>query len=393
MPLRIVADENMPLTEVLFGDLGEVRRVGGRTLTRSDLTVADVLLVRSVTRVDRELLEGTPVRFVGSATIGTDHVDLDWLKHQGITFAAAPGCNATSVVQYVLSVLALWCLDNGRAGCGPEGLRAGIVGGGNVGGRLASVLARLGVDVIVSDPPRQQAGLGTPGRYGSLDDVLSCDLISLHTPLTRSGPWPTLHLLDDTRLDRLDQRQLLINSGRGPVIDNSALNRRLQASGAPRVALDVWEREPQLSVELASRCWLASPHIAGYSAEGKARGTFMVYEALCRELGAEAQATLAPLLPTPDVTEVTVNLDDESPWQAVSRALLTGYDPSADDQRLRATLSLPAEQRWAAFDQLRKHYPLRREPDSLAVRLHGGSAGTRTKTARMLRAVGFMVAD
>lgn len=392
MALRIVADENMPLTEALFGGLGEVCRVNGRTLTRADLRDADVLLVRSVTRVNRALLEDTPVRFVGSATIGTDHIDLNWLAQQGIAFAAAPGCNAGSVVQYVLSVLTLWCRETGRADRGLEGLRVGVVGAGNVGGRLASVLTRLGAEVLVSDPPRQQAGLATAGRYGTLDQVLSCDVISLHTPLTERGPAPTLYLLNDAGLDRLDEQQLLINSGRGPVIDNVALTRRLLAPKAPRVALDVWEQEPDLSVELASLCWLATPHIAGYSAEGKARGTLMVYEALCRTLSLEASASLAPLLPVPAVTELVVDLDVESPWRAVSRALLTGYDPGADDQRLRETLSLPSGQRWAAFDQLRKNYPLRREPDSLTVQLCGGAGSARTDAARLLRAAGFRVA-
>lgn len=382
----IVADENMPLVAEYFGSLGTVRRVNGRQLRKQDLMDADVLLVRSVTAVNKALLDGTPVRFVGTATIGTDHIDTDWLVQQGIRFAAAPGCNAASVVQYVLSLLVLHAqfrhLDT------LTGLKAGIVGAGNVGGRLAATLEALGVEVVVSDPPREAAGAATAGRYGRLDEVLDCDLVSLHTPLTRSGPCPTFHLLAAPQLAGLRAGQLLVNSGRGPVIDNAALQHRLSLENPPTVALDVWEWEPAVTSELASRCWLGTPHIAGYSLEGKSRGTDMIYRALCSYLGQPPAQQLEGLLPPAPVYRLQAP-DLASPVQALTRSLLACYDPREDDARFRLILALPDQAQREAFDALRRNYPVRREPSSVALEIEGGPAAVTGPVARALKAAGF----
>lgn len=385
--MKIVADENMPLTEALFGPLGEVRRVDGRTLSRAGLLEADVLLVRSVTPVNQHLLEGTPVRFVGSATIGTDHVDTAWLQQQGIAFSAAPGCNADSVVQYVLAVLMLHLRRQARKDL--SGFRAGIVGAGNVGGRLASQLTALGLEVLVSDPPLEATGATVAGRYASLDEVLTCDLISLHTPLTGDGPHPTFHLLGTPQLDRLAAHQLLINTGRGPVIDNAALEQRLRGEAPPVVVLDVWEHEPLVPRSLADLCQLGTPHIAGYSAEGKARGTVMIHEALCHFTGKSCPTDLADLLPPPAVREIRLERNALSPWELLADALLATYDPRRDDAAFRQILDLPEDDRRRAFDRLRKDYPLRREPGAFRIGLPDDIAAGYTDTARMLRAAGF----
>lgn len=385
--MHIVADENIPLLEAFCGQLGRVTRVNGRTLGRSQLTNADVLLVRSVTRVDAGLLAGTPVRFVGTATIGTDHIDTGWLAGQGIAFASAPGCNASSVVQYVLSVIALFLQRQQRSGF--DGLSVGIVGAGNVGGNLAARLAGLGMTVRVSDPPLQAQGRATL-PFAPLDEVLRCDVVSLHTPLTSSGPHATAHLLDAERLSALGAGQLLINSGRGPVIDNRALLARLTAPEPPLVALDVWEDEPEPLRELMARCWLATPHIAGYSLEGKSRGTAMIAGDLHQWAGADMGTDLASVLPPPPVAEL--HLTEQAPVMAgLHRALMTCYDPRDDDARMRGAFAaaeaagLPMG---PAFDGLRKHYPVRREPSSLLVRAPSGSA-----LAHLLSACGFGVSD
>lgn len=384
--LRIVADENIPLLEPFCGGLGRLTRVNGRTLGRDQLMDADVLLVRSVTRVDASLLAGTPVRFVGTATIGTDHVDTDWLAEQGIAFTPAPGCNASSVVQYVLSVLSLFLFHHQQPSF--HGLTVGVVGAGNVGGALVRRLQALGVTVRVSDPPLQVQGAEMP--FASLDEVLECDVISLHTPLTGGGPHATAHLLDEGRLSRLRGNQLLINSGRGPVIDNQALLRRLNEPDAPTVVLDVWENEPEPLPALVDRCWLATPHIAGYSLEGKSRGTEMVARALHQWVGVSMETDLAAVLPVPPLTELRFTAR-ATPMEALHRALMACYDPRDDDARLRAACTDtagPGSPLGPAFDGLRKAYPVRREPASLKVVVAAASG-----QGAPLAAAGFQVIE
>ncbi len=384
-PLRIVADENIPLLGAFCGGLGTLERVDGRSLSRDQLLDADVLLVRSVTRVDETLLGGTPVSFVGTATIGTDHVDTEWLEARDIAFASAPGCNANSVVQYVLSVLSLFLQRNERRTL--AGLTVGVIGAGNVGGSLVAVLSGLGVTVRVSDPPLQSSGANLP--FAPISEVLACDVISLHTPLIRHGSHPTWHLLDRQRLAGLRGDQLLINSGRGDVVDNQALLARLQQPDAPLVALDVWENEPSPMPELLDRCWLATPHIAGYSLEGKSRGTEMIAHALHQWAGLPTTVSLDHLLPPPPVSRLVFTVQC-TPVDALHRALMTCYDPRDDDARLRRVFAgASSDDQTAApsFDRLRKEYPVRREPGSLKVSVED-LAGSE-ETARVLSRAGF----
>lgn len=385
--LRIVADENIPLLEAFCGDLGPLTRVNGRNLDRDQLKEADVLLVRSVTRIDQALLAETPVRFVGTATIGTDHVEIPWLEAQDIAFASAPGCNASSVVQYVLSVLSLFLQRSERRTL--DGLTVGIIGAGNVGGRLVRVLSGLGVTVRVSDPPLESIGADFP--FAPIDDVLACDVISLHAPLLRDGPHPTWHLLDRQRLASLRGGQLLINSGRGAVVDSLALLERLQQTDPPLVALDVWENEPTPVPELLDRCWLATPHVAGYSLEGKSRGTEMIARALRQWAGLSMTPSMEGLLPPPPVSGLQFTAQC-APLDALHRALMTCYDPRDDDARLRKLFTSAVstgQSSGPSFDRLRKEYPVRREPTSLSVSV--ADTGGNTEAARLLSRAGFTV--
>ncbi|HCL42231.1 MAG TPA: 4-phosphoerythronate dehydrogenase, partial [Pseudomonas sp.] len=258
--MHIVADENIPLLDAFFAPLGRITRLPGRQISHQDLTDADALIVRSVTRVDPQLLAGTPVRFVGTCTIGTDHLDLPGLAAAGVTVASAPGCNARGVVEYVLSCLLTL---SERTGLDWRTRRVGIVGVGEVGGRLAQTLTALGVECLLCDPPRAARG---EGGFAPLDQLLTeCDVISCHVPLTRTGADATWHLLDAGRLVALRPGAWLINSSRGPVIDNHALKAVLAERADLQVALDVWEQEPQVDCALLQRCALGTPHIAGYS--------------------------------------------------------------------------------------------------------------------------------
>lgn len=375
--MRIVADENIPLLDEFFAGFGEIRRLPGRAIDRAALADAELLLVRSVTRVDRALLAGSPVSFVGTCTIGTDHLDLDYLRQAGIGWASAPGCNARGVVDYVLGSLLVLAEQQGVA---LSTRTYGVVGAGQVGGRLVEVLRGLGWRVLVCDPPRQAA---EGGDFVGLEQLLAeCDVLSLHTPLDRS----THHLLDASRLARLKPGGWLINASRGAVVDNPALCELLGRRNDLQVVLDVWEGEPQLDVELAGLCRIATPHIAGYSLDGKLRGTAQIYQAACRHLGREQTQSLDELMPAPWLGELALDAAADPAW-ALATLCRAVYDPRRDDADLRRSLRGDAAGRRAAFDALRKHYPMRREIDGLRV----GVQGDAPQLVRLIKALGAML--
>ncbi len=351
--MKIVADENIPFVEEAFGRIGEVTTRPGRGMSAADLEDCEILLVRSVTRVDEALIGNAPLRFVASATIGTDHVDLDYLEQRGIAFANAPGCNAESASEYVVG--ALFHLAE-RKGFDPFSLRAGIVGHGNVGSRVRRKLEALGIEVLLNDPPKQHQGLDD-FNYVSLQTLVDeCDFITCHVPLTREGEHPTWHLLDASRLAELRPGCILFNAARGAVIDNPALSALLQRRRDLTVFLDTWEGEPAIDLELMRQVDLASPHIAGYSVEGRLRGTQMIHDACCAHLGLDSHWFLQDHLPQP----VTLALPDESRDRFWSRLFAAHYDIEQDDRALRDLARLP-ETAATGFDRLRKQYPPRYE--------------------------------
>ena len=362
--MLIVADENIPLLDAFFEGFGEIRRVPGRSIDRATVEQADVLLVRSVTHVSRDLLQGSKVRFVGTCTIGTDHLDLEYFAEANIGWSSAPGCNARGVVDYVLgSLLTLAEIE----GVALAERTFGVVGAGQVGGRLVKVLQGLGWKVLVCDPPRQAA---EGGDYASLEHVIAqCDVISLHTPLTPS----TRHLFDRQRLEQLKPGAWLINASRGPVVDNQALREVLLEREDLQAVLDVWEGEPSVDIALAELCVIATPHIAGYSLDGKQRGTAQIYQALCQFLGQPASVSLDQLLPAPWLAQVSLSASCDPAW-ALAMLCRGVYDPRRDDADFRRSLVVSGAEQRTAFDLLRKHYPERREIDGLKVRINGESA-------------------
>ena len=363
--MLIVADENIPLLDAFFACFGDIRRVPGRSIDRATVEQADVLLVRSVTNVNRALLEGSKVRFVGTCTIGTDHLDLDYFNEAGICWSSAPGCNARGVVDYVLgSLMTLAEIE----GADLTQRTYGVVGAGEVGGRLIKVLKGLGWNVKVCDPPRQAA---EGGEYVSLEQIIEqCDVISLHTPLTRSGDSATWHLFDQQRLQQLKQGAWLINAARGPVVDNAALREVLLEREDLQAVLDVWEKEPEVDPALAELCVLATPHIAGYSLDGKQRGTAQIYQAYCAFIGQPAAIALSDLLPATWLSEVSLHGDCDPAW-ALAMLCRGVYDPRRDDADFRRSLVGNVAEQRAAFDALRKQYPVRREIEGLKVRIEG----------------------
>lgn len=359
---KIVADENIPFAEQGFGKAGVVRLMGGREIDREAVEEADILLVRSVTRVDAALLEGSAVRFVGSATIGTDHVDQDFLREKGIVFAHAPASNADSVVEYVLA--ALLCLAV-RDGSRLEGKTIGIVGCGNIGGRLARRLPALGLNVLKNDPPLEEKArtANVLHDYLPLEEVLDrSDIVTLHVPLTREGPYATRHLLDAARLNRMKPGAWLLNTCRGAVVSNVDLKNALGQGSPGSVVLDVWENEPTPDPELLRRVNLGTPHIAGYSFDGKVRGTVMLYQALVQSMGFPAEWDYESALAATGEDKpalVAPGRDQDGPdWlNALVRQM---YDIVDDDARMRSMPTHPAEARAPFFNELRKHYPRRR---------------------------------
>lgn len=375
--MRIVADENIAEVEAAFAALGELSLLRGRQISRADLIAADVLLVRSVTRVGEALLGGTAVRYVASATSGLDHVDLDYLHARGIAFAYAPGCNATSVADYVVSsVLNVLGAQDRRT----QGLTAGVVGCGHVGSHVAERFSALGIRCLLNDPPLADAG--GSDRYVDLDVALDTDIVTLHVPLTEDGRYRTRLLIGPARLRRMSPGALLINTARGGVIDEVALRERLEAQPAMQAVIDCWEAEPDINRALLGRVTLGTAHIAGYSHDSKLRATDSIYRDACAFLG--RPVTWAPDLNAPCGGYIVDTHDDS---EAVRRAVNACYDVRADDALLRFALSMGPEHLAAYFDALRRDYRRRREFPMLKVICHE----RRDRLADTLERLGFTV--
>ncbi|MBT6455269.1 MAG: 4-phosphoerythronate dehydrogenase, partial [Gammaproteobacteria bacterium] len=332
--MKIIADENIPYAKEAFADLGEVSTLPGRQMQNSDLQNCDCLLVRSVTRVNKTLLKNTPVKFVASATIGTDHIDLEYLQQQNIGFSNAPGCNAESASEYMIN--ALFELSQ-KKGFNPFELTAGIVGHGNVGSRVKKKLDALGINTLVNDPPLQDSGDDSI-NYVSLQTILhECDFITCHVPLTRDGDHPTFHLLNETRLNELAEDTILFNAARGPVIDNEALSALLTKRRDLTIFLDTWEGEPVINQTLLKLVDFATPHIAGYSVEGKLRGTQMILEAAGRYFEKKTSWSMCDHLPQ----KQTIQLSQKTNASLWPELFKSHYSIETDHQRLLALSELP----------------------------------------------------
>lgn len=359
--LRIVADANISFVKQAFGRLGTVDRYPGYGIDHSTVKDADVLLVRSVTPVAPPLLDGSSVRFVGSATIGTDHVDRSYLEKRGVSFAHAPGSNAGSVADYVIAaLLALARVQKTQL----SERTVGVVGCGNIGGRLVHRLRALGLSVLCNDPPRAEAENEQGGTFVPLGTVLrTADVISLHVPLTTAPPHSTHHLIDDEVLQRVRAGVWLVNTSRGAVVDGEALLRALERGRVGAAVLDVWEGEPTPDEDLVRAVDVATPHIAGYAYDGKVRGTVMLYEALCDYLEIEATWDPEPVLRPEHPGLLRCHPPDPRLHGPEWFHALAGqaYDIWDDDARMRRLFDAAPSERADGFRRLRSTYPTRRE--------------------------------
>lgn len=323
--MKVIVDNKIPyIKEAINRIADEVVFLPGADFTKEAVKDADALIVRTRTRCNRELLEGTQVKFIATATIGYDHIDTEYCREAGITWTNCPGCNAGSVEQYVRSVLGLL---QRKKGLDLKNATIGVVGVGYVGSRVARTAKLLGMRVLLNDPPR--ADKGETGFVDLATIARECDVITFHTPLIQEGIYRTYHLVDKDFLFSLKRAPYLINSSRGEVVDTASLLASLAAGKVKDVVIDTWENEPRISRDLLEAAFLATPHIAGYSADGKANATRMSLEALCRFFGMEVEFEITP---------------PEGP---------SDYDPTRDSEWLKAD---PEK-----FEWFRGNYPIRRE--------------------------------
>ncbi|NOI29828.1 4-phosphoerythronate dehydrogenase [Vibrio coralliilyticus] len=373
--MKILIDENMPYAEQLFSQLGEVVLKSGRTLNADDLVDVDALMIRSVTKVNAELIsKANRLKFVGTATAGMDHVDQALLKEKGIFFTAAPGCNKVGVAEYAFSVMMVLAQQQGFSVFDKT---VGIIGAGQVGSYLQQCLEGIGIKVLINDPPKQAAG--DERNFTPLDALFEqADIITTHTPITRDGDFPTHHLINETVLNKLRGDQILINAARGPVVDNAALKARLRKQDGFIAALDVFEFEPEVDMELLPLLAFATPHVAGYGLEGKARGTTMIFNSFCEFLNNDLRAHASELLPTAPVPELVL----DRAWEEATLHNLTQlvYDVRKDDALFRREISQPG-----AFDLMRKNYWDRREYSAVTLR------GNAEANLQPLAKLGFQI--
>ncbi|HUL43813.1 MAG TPA: 4-phosphoerythronate dehydrogenase [Bacteroidota bacterium] len=356
--MKLVVDKNIPLAEKAFKPLGELRLVETGTFGPETVRDADILIVRSETKVDRRLLDGSAVKFVGTVTIGTDHIDIEYLTSRGIVFASAPGSNANSVKEYIVAALL-------RLDIGLKGKSVGIVGVGNVGSKVEKACRVLGMEVLLNDPPLARST--GDRKYLPLDALMECDILTVHVPLTRTGPDPTYHLFDRDRLGKLKPESLFLNTSRGAVVETTALRNALSSGHIANSVIDVWENEPDIDLDLLSVVSLATPHIAGYSLDGKVNAVRIIHHELSRFLSGSSDERLD--VPSAGTSEIAVPASHQPVERVLYDVIRQCYDIDVDDHALRQMTDIPEADRGAYFRKLRKTYRIRREFSNVSVRI------------------------
>lgn len=345
--MKIIVDNKIPyIKESLEKITNQVVYLPGSDFTPETVKEADALIIRTRTRCNKALLEGSNVRFIATATIGYDHIDTDYCREKGITWTNAPGCNSASVRQYVQSCLLLLQLQQGYdlSKC-----CLGIIGVGNVGKKIKVMAESLGMKVLLNDPPR--ADLGEPGFTDLQTIARDCDIITFHTPLNRDGKYRTFHLADNDFFHSLKKKPVIINTSRGEVIRTETLLTALKAGQINHAIIDVWENEPDINSELLEKVFIGTPHIAGYSADGKANATRMSLESLCRFFGIDARIEVTP--PAPPQTTIEA--------KTAAEAYLKIYNPESD--------SIALKENPTRFEWFRGNYPFRREPEAYTIKI------------------------
>ncbi|MBN2590731.1 MAG: 4-phosphoerythronate dehydrogenase PdxB [Sedimentisphaerales bacterium] len=380
--MKIVADANIPHVVECFSTIGEVHTLSGREINKNVVADADILLVRSITPVFADLLTGSNVRYVATATIGFDHIDVDFLRHNSIGFASAPGSNANSAAEYVIAALLEIAQKHNIT---LEGKSIGVVGVGNVGSKVAKKCKALGMKVLLNDPPLYRQT--DDPKYLQLQDLYNCDFITFHTPLTFDGIDKTFHLADESFFKSLKKGCVFINASRGAVADSKALEESINTKRLKAVALDVWENEPKIDMKLLEKVDIGSPHIAGYSLDGKIAGLIMIYKSICEFFSIEPEHDIHDFLPEPEVKKIEIKDESKSDQEILQDVISQVYSIKRDDENLRQISIEPAENIGIFFDQLRKNYPIRREFQNTKVILKD----INSSLAKKLHGIGFKV--
>jgi len=373
--LRLVADDKIPFLKGVLESFAHVTWLPGNQITRDAIKKADALLIRTRTRCDAGLLEGTKVRFIGTTTIGFDHIDTEYCEKNNIVWANAPGCNSSSVQQYVASALLKISAESGFA---LRDKTLGIIGVGNVGSKVEKLARALGMNVILNDPPRERAEASE--NFTSLERLLGVsDIITLHVPLNKSGIDKTWHFFDAGTFRKIRRGAWLINTARGEVVDTEALKDALVDERLAGAAIDVWEKEPEIDIPLMHMAFLATPHVAGYSSDGKANGTAMAVKAFCEAFGLPFSGWYPPEVPPPTEPSIIIDSNSKNDEEIVRRAVFHTYNIVEDDVKLRFDPS--------RFEKVREQYPVRREFQAFTVKLKGDPH----QAGKILEDLGFRV--
>ena len=373
--IKIVADDKIPFLKGVLEPYADITYLPGKLIGNEQLKETDALLIRTRTKCTEHLLKDTKVSFIGTATIGFDHIDTRFCESHHIRWTNAPGCNSSSVQQYIAAALLKMA---GDFQFNLKERTIGIIGIGNVGKKIEKLARNLGMNVLLNDPPRaREEG---DKDFIDLDTLITkSDIVTLHVPLNIVGKDKTYHLFNDKLIRMMKKGAWLINSSRGEVIETLALKKALRAGRLGGVVLDVWENEPDIDHELLDKAFIATPHIAGYSADGKANGTAMVINVLCNAFKFPLQDWYPKVIPQPHIHEITINAGNKNPEDIIREAVLQTYNINEDDIKLRFS---PSD-----FEKQRGEYPVRREFPSHKINLIGGTK----KIQKTLEDMGFRV--
>jgi len=373
--IRVTADDRIPFLKGVLEPFVNISYLPGNQIDRIIAMESDALLVRTRTKCDSELLDGTPVKYIGTATIGFDHIDTDFCMKNKIRWANAPGCNSSSVKQYIAAALLRISAESGFE---LKDKTIGIIGVGNVGSKVQNLANTLGMKVILNDPPRARKEGNE--NFESLERLLEeSDIITLHVPLNIYGQDKTFHLFDSEIFGKIKKGAWLINSSRGEVVETDALKDALAGEKLSGAVIDVWEREPEIDIPLLHMAFLATPHIAGYSADGKANGTSMIVKDFSKSFGIPLNdwyPAEVPVLPEPDLT---IDCNGKSNEEILRKAVFHTYNIVEDDVRLRFDPS--------HFEKERENYPVRREFSFFTINLKDGNEEIK----KLLESLGFNV--
>lgn len=375
--IRIIADDKIPFLKGVLEPYAKVTYLPGNQINRNSIAGTDALLIRTRTKCNPELLSGTPVKFIGTATIGFDHIDTDFCKKNEIKWSNAPGCNSSSVQQYIASALLRISAESEFS---LKDKTLGIIGVGNVGSKVQNLANALGMNVILNDPPR--ARKERKKIFSSLDHLLhESDIITMHVPLNMDGQDKTYHFFNSETFNKVKKGSWFINSSRGEVVETEALKDAIGGEKLAGTVIDVWEREPEIDIPLMHMAFLATPHIAGYSVDGKANGTSMIVKDLCESFDIPLGDWYPSEVPAPPEPVLTIDCNGKSNEEILRRAVFHTYNIVEDDIRLRFDPS--------RFEKERENYPVRREFSCYTIDLKDGNEEIK----KLLKSLGFKVAE